>query len=48
MSHLVVGAFGDSLVELPEEISEISAMMREFQDNFHYDFPNSLTTILDT
>ena len=45
MSHLVVGAFGDSLVELPEEIS---AMMREFQDNFHYDFPNSLTTILDT
>jgi hypothetical protein len=45
VSHLVLGAFGDSLVELLEEVS---AMTREFKDNFHYEFPNSLTSILDT
>jgi hypothetical protein len=45
VSFLVVKVYRDSLVELLEEVS---AMTREFKDNFHYEFPNSLTSILDT
>jgi hypothetical protein len=41
MSFLVVIFLGDSLVELPKEVS---AMSREFQDSFHFEFPSLCLT----
>jgi len=45
VSLLVVEVYGDSLVELFEEVS---AILEEFQDSCHSKCPNSSTSMLNT